>query len=163
MPYNYSTGTYNNTHVSVNATNILANNSTINGNNNHIIGNNNLISGIKNVVNGNNNDVKGNNNTVTGNNNTVKGKDNTVQGNNCINKHTENGVDARLERMILLSSHAEGYYTTGATYKDEWLNRLPMYDNSSTSKMRKWNTGIIKLNDDGHKELEEFMKEYEEI
>lgn len=127
---------------------LVSNNTTITMNGLKIVGNNNTITGNLNKIVGNNNKIIGNDNKIVGNNNTAKGYGNIITGNNNTNKILQDPQAPAIAKGIY--SGTPGTVAIGENVFSE-------------SRNRKWSTGIIKLNDAGHKELEEYMKEFEEV
>lgn len=137
---------------------VVANNSTLNVSNSKILGNNNKITGDNNVIVGNNNKVNGNGNTVTGNNNSLYGDDNSIKSGNNNTIHG-NGVKPTPPR----SRHL------GEALNSQQVDRIHslIFDGRETTPTefenagRKWNLGVIELDEEEYKELEAYMKDYE--
>lgn len=158
---------------------IVGSNNDIKGDNNSIVGSNNDIKGNNNNIKGSNNDVKGNNNIMVGSNCSAKGYNNQVTGSNSTNKEPKNPKTVLTE----MNNYIEGNNSTGSAYLNLVESMMVQRERRCEKEAReafkgvyeleklvkeqypfkpKWNTGIINLNEDGHRELEEFMKQYEE-
>jgi len=120
------------------------------------VGNHNKIYGNNNTIVGNHNKVYGDNNQVTGNHNKGYGISNTFLGN-----HNKEGRQApppppmsrptppplsRKQLKIMHSMMVEGKMPNQAEYMNAG---------------RKWNLGVLELDEEEYKELEQYMKEYE--
>ena len=143
----------NNCEIKGNGNTITGNNNDVFGNDNRIFGNNNSVKGTGNTIMGNNCDARGDYNSLTGSNCAAKGENNTVTGNNGSNKSL---------RKIPYVSQSERYSEYTKKAKDTLFEINEQVKETNKAKSNRWNTGLIKLNDAGHKELEEFMKQYKD-